>query len=147
MICLQSSFARYMSSQGFDTWILEVRGAGLSTGGVRSAEVKKPGNGAYSVDQTPDADSSNMDVIPARGRGTEMVTKSDKSRIVTKLTETIVDWSEKLSGWLNEGQLCICISELALDARLFLIEYSLRKTFQVHQRQGKILPVLNKSGI
>ncbi|KAG5522570.1 hypothetical protein RHGRI_034656 [Rhododendron griersonianum] len=100
---LRSSFARYMSSQGFDTWILEVRGAGLSTGGVRSAEVKKPGNDAYSVDQTPDADSSNMDVIPARGRGTEMVTKSDKSRIVTKLTETIVDWSEKLSGWLNEG--------------------------------------------
>ncbi|XP_058193700.1 uncharacterized protein LOC131310604 isoform X2 [Rhododendron vialii] len=98
-----SSFARYMSSQGFDTWILEVRGAGLSTGGVRSAEVKKPGNGAYFVDQTPDADSSNMDVIPARGRGTEMVTKSDKSRLVTKLTETIVDWSEKLSGWLNEG--------------------------------------------
>ncbi|KAI8528653.1 hypothetical protein RHMOL_Rhmol12G0164200 [Rhododendron molle] len=98
-----SSFARYMSSQGFDTWILEVRGAGLSTGGVRPAEVKKPGNGAYSVDQTPDADSSNMDVIPARGRGTEMVTKSDKSRLVTKLTETIVDWSEKVSGWLNEG--------------------------------------------
>lgn len=27
---MQSSFARYMCSQGFDTWILEVRGAGLS---------------------------------------------------------------------------------------------------------------------
>ncbi|KAJ4974136.1 hypothetical protein NE237_007310 [Protea cynaroides] len=26
-----SSFARYMSSQGYDTWILEVRGTGLST--------------------------------------------------------------------------------------------------------------------
>ncbi|GAU30741.1 hypothetical protein TSUD_145380 [Trifolium subterraneum] len=27
----KASFARYMSAQGFDTWTLEVRGAGLST--------------------------------------------------------------------------------------------------------------------
>ncbi|XP_022994270.1 uncharacterized protein LOC111490055 isoform X1 [Cucurbita maxima] len=27
----ESSFARYMSNQGYDTWILEVRGSGLST--------------------------------------------------------------------------------------------------------------------
>ncbi|CAH2051003.1 unnamed protein product [Thlaspi arvense] len=37
-----SSFARYMSSQGFDTWILEVRGAGLSTKGMRIMEGRKP---------------------------------------------------------------------------------------------------------
>ncbi|CAK9136933.1 unnamed protein product [Ilex paraguariensis] len=36
-----SSFARYMSSQGFDTWILEYRGAGLSEE-VRTREVKRP---------------------------------------------------------------------------------------------------------
>lgn len=100
MNCLQSSFARFMSSQGFDTWILEVRGAGLSNRGVRSAEVKKPGNGPYSMDQMPDAD--------ARGRGTEMVKNSNKSQLVTKLTETIADWSENLSGWLN-GQSILCI--------------------------------------
>ncbi|KAL6973587.1 hypothetical protein U1Q18_027772 [Sarracenia purpurea var. burkii] len=42
MRCQQlSSFARYMSNQGFDTWVLEVRGAGLSTEGVKS-EVIKP---------------------------------------------------------------------------------------------------------
>ncbi|XP_019436701.1 PREDICTED: uncharacterized protein LOC109343039 isoform X5 [Lupinus angustifolius] len=29
----ESSFARYMAAQGFDTWILELRGAGLSTHG------------------------------------------------------------------------------------------------------------------
>lgn len=28
---LQSSFARHMCAQGFDTWTMEVRGAGLST--------------------------------------------------------------------------------------------------------------------
>lgn len=30
LIFLQASFARHMASQGFDTWIVEVRGAGLS---------------------------------------------------------------------------------------------------------------------
>ncbi|PRQ15991.1 putative serine aminopeptidase, S33, alpha/Beta hydrolase [Rosa chinensis] len=33
------SFARSMSAQGYDTWILEVRGAGLSTHGTDSGEV------------------------------------------------------------------------------------------------------------
>jgi hypothetical protein len=37
----QSSFARYMSGQGFDTWILEVRGAGLSVQGSKSKEIKQ----------------------------------------------------------------------------------------------------------
>lgn len=32
----QSSFARHMSGEGFDTWILEVRGAGLSMRGLES---------------------------------------------------------------------------------------------------------------
>lgn len=38
-IVFQSSFARFMSGQGFDTWILEVRGAGLSTHEVDFTEV------------------------------------------------------------------------------------------------------------
>lgn len=154
--CLQSSFARYMSSHGFDTWILEVRGAGLSTGGVRSAEVKKPVQGAYSIDQTPDLTSntfSEIEVSLARDRETKMVTKSDKSLLVTKLTEAIIDSSEKLAGWLNEGQSRITYAILLSDIRTgtrcssFFNIHLLRKTFQVHQRQGKILLLLNKSGI
>lgn len=39
---VQSSFARFMSSQGFDTWVLEVRGAGLSALGVDYDEGKQP---------------------------------------------------------------------------------------------------------
>ncbi|XP_004301276.1 PREDICTED: uncharacterized protein LOC101301397 [Fragaria vesca subsp. vesca] len=35
----ESSFARSMSSQGYDTWILEVRGAGLSTHGTELGEI------------------------------------------------------------------------------------------------------------
>ncbi|TYH44030.1 hypothetical protein ES332_D11G166100v1 [Gossypium tomentosum] len=33
-IHVQSSFARFMYSQGYDTWIIELRGAGLSTQGM-----------------------------------------------------------------------------------------------------------------
>ncbi|MED6132307.1 hypothetical protein PIB30_017741 [Stylosanthes scabra] len=36
-----SSFARYMSGQGFETWILELRGAGLSVDGSNSKDIQK----------------------------------------------------------------------------------------------------------
>ncbi|KAL1295963.1 hypothetical protein AAHE18_19G249300 [Arachis hypogaea] len=36
-----SSFARYMSGQGFETWILELRGAGLSVNGSNSKDIQK----------------------------------------------------------------------------------------------------------
>ncbi|KAJ0106460.1 hypothetical protein Patl1_19188 [Pistacia atlantica] len=45
----QSSFARFMSGQGFDTWILEVRGAGLSTHGEDFREVTETLDGPQSV--------------------------------------------------------------------------------------------------
>jgi len=41
---LQSSFARYMSGQGFETWILEVRGAGLSLQGSNSKDIEQSAN-------------------------------------------------------------------------------------------------------
>ncbi|XP_021292354.1 uncharacterized protein LOC110422672 isoform X1 [Herrania umbratica] len=40
----ESSFARFMSGQGYDTWILELRGAGLSAQGVDFGQVKDPFN-------------------------------------------------------------------------------------------------------
>ncbi|CAI0451312.1 unnamed protein product [Linum tenue] len=43
-----SSFARYMSGQGYDTWILEVRGAGLS---VRESDAKNIGESAYAASE------------------------------------------------------------------------------------------------
>ncbi|XP_021909580.1 uncharacterized protein LOC110823495 isoform X2 [Carica papaya] len=40
----ESSFARFMSNQGFDTWIVELRGAGLSAQGVEFGETELPTN-------------------------------------------------------------------------------------------------------
>uniref|UniRef100_A0A2N9HZG1 Uncharacterized protein n=1 Tax=Fagus sylvatica TaxID=28930 RepID=A0A2N9HZG1_FAGSY len=78
----QSSFARYMSSQGFDTWILEVRGTGLSTYGMDFGKAKQP------LDAMIDSSVEHgMDgIFPS----------------VTKVMETFLRLSEKLSGFLNE---------------------------------------------
>ncbi|CAL5374244.1 unnamed protein product [Camellia sinensis] len=125
-----SSFARYMSSQGFDTWILELRGAGLSTEGVRSAEVKKPvnaisenintgieheKNGAFFTERSLNISSNafaETGVSPSTGEGTARVTKSDKSRLVTKLTKSLMNLSERLYGWLDEGQSWLMFAKL-----------------------------------
>lgn len=68
VMCLQCSFARYMSGQGFDTWILEVRGAGLSVQETSPKEIQQSAlavseqmeavaktvtNGAFATNQLP----------------------------------------------------------------------------------------------
>ncbi|XP_059640998.1 uncharacterized protein LOC132283119 [Cornus florida] len=117
-----SSFARYMSSQGYDTWILEFRGAGLSTG-MKSGKVEQPVNaisepinsavkhketGADCSELRPDISSdtsTESEVSSANEKRTkmmtksdesQMMTKSDESQLLTKLTETITNLSEGL---------------------------------------------------
>ncbi|KAK6115111.1 hypothetical protein DH2020_007380 [Rehmannia glutinosa] len=88
-----SSFARYMCGQGFDTWILEVRGAGLST-------------------QTSDHQQSTMVQITPEKSETAVVNEEptgvatawDESRLATEFTETFTRLSERLSGFLSESQ-------------------------------------------
>ncbi|XP_042025006.1 uncharacterized protein LOC121772101 isoform X1 [Salvia splendens] len=52
-----SSFARYMCGQGFDTWVLEVRGAGLSTQGSDFKDVEKS---AHAISEQMEAAAENM---------------------------------------------------------------------------------------
>ncbi|XP_010266693.1 PREDICTED: uncharacterized protein LOC104603357 isoform X2 [Nelumbo nucifera] len=85
----ESSFARYMASQGFDTWILEVRGAGLS-----KQKQDRTVNPIVLVD-------SKITAI----KGNRKETIRDDSQLVEKLTETFTRLSERLSGFLNEGLL------------------------------------------
>lgn len=119
-----------MSSEGFDTWILEFRGAGLSAE-VRPEEIKQgvdvvsvqinstteaETNGSNSGEQrlnvTADTARSQQinpnslaqsKVSAGRGR-TEMVTEADESQFLTNFTENFMRLSEKLSSLLNEGQ-------------------------------------------
>ncbi|XP_057481152.1 uncharacterized protein LOC130768172 isoform X2 [Actinidia eriantha] len=107
----QSSFARYMCSQGFDTWILEVRGAGLSTQGSDLKEIEQSAH-EISDQMEATAQTATDGVLPVaesdnsvvKGDLTGIATVWDESKVVTKLTETFTLLSERLSGFLSEGQ-------------------------------------------
>lgn len=79
------SFARYMSGQGFDTWILEVRGAGLSAHRVEFGE-----------------DSM---ITSANGKRTGRASLSKELQSKSQLMETAMQSSQRLSGFLNEDAL------------------------------------------
>lgn len=118
-----ASFARHMSNQGFDTWIVEVRGAGLSilnresNGTIQSSEKLAISN----LDSTDEGNSAGyiyLDGLSVVNIDPEMGTKKimvngntgelvsgDKSQLVAKLTATFIRLAERLSGYLNDGQL------------------------------------------
>uniref|UniRef100_A0A1J3EN27 AB hydrolase-1 domain-containing protein n=1 Tax=Noccaea caerulescens TaxID=107243 RepID=A0A1J3EN27_NOCCA len=70
----ESSFARFMSASGFDTWILELRGAGLSS---------------LSIDTDPENPRTEL--------------SNDKQRIVSDLLENLINASESLENVLDGG--------------------------------------------
>ncbi|WVZ69205.1 hypothetical protein U9M48_018028 [Paspalum notatum var. saurae] len=140
-----ASFARYMSMQGFDTWIVEVRGAGLS---MRGSEQLTAAN--TKSDITPD---SNLDesstakagVIPAKNLSTfqpqisevpaiadkDMVgtSTSEEPQLVTKLSNALARLGETFSSYVKDSQLKSIadsffnrVSELAPDASLASLE-------------------------
>lgn len=141
---MQSSFARHMSSQGFDTWVLEFRGAGLSVRGSNSKEVEQSVN-ALSDKMEAVASSTSKDVLPAikeSSNGSATVpeskfselegdlmvtstTKVDESELEEKLADIFMSLSERLSGFLSDAQLKIMstkffdqISKLFEDTQL-----------------------------
>ncbi|XP_075661138.1 uncharacterized protein LOC142630967 isoform X2 [Castanea sativa] len=97
----QSSFARYMSSQGFDTWILEVRGAGLSTYRMDFGKVKQP------VDATRDSSVEHgMDGFLEARQNSDIVSQ-------------IRDVSQRLVNIVEKGQLPVPEQLLDLQGRFF----------------------------
>ncbi|XP_022878481.1 uncharacterized protein LOC111396311 isoform X3 [Olea europaea var. sylvestris] len=139
-----SSFARYMCGQGFDTWILEVRGAGLSMHGSDAKDVEKSAhamsefmeaavenvtNGLPSREQqstNTQNDLEKAEIAVANNEPTRIATAWDESKLVTKLTETFMRLSERLSGFLSESQFNIMsakffdqISRLLEDSFIF----------------------------
>lgn len=99
-----------MSSHGFDTWILEFRGAGLSAE-VASKEVKQPVNlpsermDTISINpQTVTSDSpAQSKVSSAEEKKEAAELESDQSQLLTTFTETFKRFSERLSNLIKEG--------------------------------------------
>ncbi|KAJ4820566.1 alpha/beta hydrolase family protein [Rhynchospora pubera] len=92
-----ASFARHMSSQGFDTWVVEVRGAGLS---VRNEPQPK-------VNESVSTPSTNPIAINGKSNGAMSVVAPawDEMELVTKLTDAFTRVAETLTSYVNKGQL------------------------------------------
>ncbi|MED6109908.1 hypothetical protein PIB30_037904 [Stylosanthes scabra] len=104
-----ASFARYMSAQGFDTWTLEVRGAGLSTHGDNSEEDPEISGGKNSASSSRTLGFSNLGAsLDTEGTqlkrgGPEFVAKFEELWQTTSLMELFTGTSDRLQAFL-EGQ-------------------------------------------
>lgn len=199
-----SSFARYMAGQGFDTWILEFRGAGLSMQGLNSKQIKQSANaisqqikaaasatnGSFSAGQQSNIStgaelsmlglnskefeqSTNVlsDQMEAAAKSTQqsnivpgaleeskisavkedtmrIATVWDESKLVMKLTETFMLLSERLSGFLSEGQLKIMSAKLFDQISKLIEDSQLSERFnEVRGNLSRLLETRQNSGI
>ncbi|GLJ07088.1 hypothetical protein SUGI_0057680 [Cryptomeria japonica] len=154
-----ASFARHMSRQGFDTWILELRGAGLSKreGGTTANETCiKNGTTIELMDTLSEDDSNGCLIKPdqslteidskaetqnSTASEDELETAQERSELVARLSEAFLQLPDKMTNFLNESQykamasrLIDQISELRGDAqpseRFMEIKEKLLKLFE-----------------
>ncbi|XP_024030351.1 uncharacterized protein LOC21396449 isoform X2 [Morus notabilis] len=114
----ECSFARYMSGHGFDTWILELRGAGLSTLGVDLDKVKQPISENINFSRnygkdgvSPSGWKSTVNLYAFADSDISAVEKRTHTmldKLQLGLTQTFMPFSERISSFLNEGMLGAC---------------------------------------
>ncbi|CAK9194569.1 unnamed protein product [Sphagnum troendelagicum] len=111
------SLARYLSGAGFDTWILEVRGAGLSKREVKKEDkpmaAQETTEMMTEVQKSADAQGitsvkkvNDESVLGQETKAMEKVDDSlqDEETMATRLTNSVLQLSQKLSGLVSEGQ-------------------------------------------
>ncbi|KNA23106.1 hypothetical protein SOVF_027790 [Spinacia oleracea] len=162
----ESSFARHMSGQGFDTWILEVRGAGLSMPATNLKDVEqsaheisskiesaaeKAKETAVNKRQSLEVEDEALvgsDVPPNKGAPLTVSTIWDESELVTKLTETFMRISQKLSGFLSEGQSRIMSARLFDQLQILLEDSHLLDRFnETREKLSSLLETSDKSSV
>ncbi|KAK7271215.1 hypothetical protein RJT34_26929 [Clitoria ternatea] len=118
----EHSFARYMSAHGFDTWTLEVRGAGLSTLGdsleedeeclknlaeidsmIKDGIGKSTASSAKAIGFKDHGASFVSEIPQVKRRGSEVITKYEEMQLTTRLMEIFTRMSERFAGFLNKG--------------------------------------------
>ncbi|CAN0916212.1 hypothetical protein LINGRAHAP2_LOCUS29593 [Linum grandiflorum] len=124
-----SSFARYMSGQGFDTWILEVRGAGLSVWDL---------SGFLGEGQSMIMSAKLFDQISTLLEDTQLSERLNElrekllslleTRQTSGITSQIRDLSEKLVNIVEEGQ-------RSVSPQLFDLQDRLASTIEDFQKQ------------
>lgn len=158
-----------MSGRGFETWILEVRGAGLSLQSSNSKDIEQSAqaisqkmeaaasesttNGAVpSKDELGGISStaSELDISASKGVETENVavtgeltrlaTVWDESKLVARLSETFLRLSERVSGFLSESQSKVMFTKLLDQISKLLVDSPLYEQF--NEIRGKITTLL-----
>lgn len=155
---MQSSFARYMAGEGFDTWVLELRGAGLSVQESDATNIEKSANtvseqmeaaadnatekALSAAQQSTDVQSTleESDIAVVKEEPTAISTMWDESRVVNQLTETFMLLSERVSGFLNESQSRIMSAKLFDQISKLLEDSFLYERF--NETRGKLLSLL-----
>ncbi|CAJ1977479.1 unnamed protein product [Sphenostylis stenocarpa] len=162
----ESSFARYMSGQGFETWTLEVRGAGLSlpasnskdVGQVANAMSEKMEAASESATATNGAVASNKELnnissavsepqisapngveienAAIKGDLTRLATAWDESKLVARLSETFMFLSERVSGFLSESQSRVMFAKFLDQISKLLVDSPLYEQF--NEIRGKL---------
>ncbi|MBA0721650.1 hypothetical protein Golax_009170 [Gossypium laxum] len=155
----ESSFARYMSGQGFDTWILEFRGAGLS---VQASNLKELKQSADAVSEQIEAIAKSVanEVSPQkqptgvsgylsdsefyflREDSIGIGTAWDEAKLVAELTEIFMRLSERLSGFLSESQSRLISTKLLDQISKLLEDSQLSERFE--EVRIKLANVLEK---
>eukprot|EP01018_Ginkgo_biloba_P026031 Gb_11999 [translate_table: standard] len=149
-----------MSIQGFDTWILEFRGAGLSkregeptaneicakngvSGEVMESLIEDGSNSSSAIS------GKNLEEIDiqaeaefSRVREEKYETAWDTSEFTTRLSETFLRFSEKLANLLNEGQSRVMSAKLVDQISKLLEDAQLSERF--NEIQGKLLNLLEE---
>lgn len=138
------SFARFMAEQGFDTWILEVRGAGLSK---KEGQPPASLNSAAKNGSVIDADSNLIKkYLKSQVDGTKMTEQTNgsswgDSKVATSLSNIVFQIAEKLTDFVNEGQSRLLSAPL-LDRILGLLE-DLQLSERYDEFREQLVHVLN----
>ncbi|KAL8229963.1 hypothetical protein R6Q57_014863 [Mikania cordata] len=135
----ESSFARHMCEQGFDTWILEVRGAGLS---MQASNPKEIEQSAHEI-------SNQMEAVASSGaENAQFASQSSKNSFLAErfneikknilsllevrqdsgVVNQIRDLSQKLIDIIEEGQ-------RSVSPPLFDLQERLNTTMEDFQKQ------------
>lgn len=133
-----------MSMQGFDTWIVEVRGAGLSTRGSELAAANTKSEMSKNSDVDEGSSAKLNVVVPTKDMSSRPLISevpviddnnmiangtSEEPQLVTKLSNALSQLSETFSGYVNDSRLKNIVdgffdrvSELAPDTSLASLE-------------------------
>lgn len=161
-----ASLARHMSKEGFDTWILEVRGAGLSKreGEATVNETYIKDDISVKLMETMIGDNSNDCLVRSdqnlmetdfqveseniRAKEENIETTLEKSELAGRLLETFLRLSEKLTFLLNESQYRVMSARLVDQIAKLLEDAQLSGRFnEIKEKLFNLLLERQNSGI